>query len=353
MPVSAPPMSRSLGELAAFLGARVVGDADVRVCALAPIQSAGSGVLSFVANPKYRKFLLETKATAVILGESLLEHCPCSALVVRDPYLAYAQVSHLFAVAPACPPGIHPAAVVHAGARLAVGVHVGPLAVIEQGADIGEGAVIGAQCFVGANVRIGAGSFLWPNVTIYHAVKIGCRTTIHAGTVIGSDGFGYAKAQGKWVKIAQIGSVDIGDDVEIGACCTIDRGAMGDTIIENGVILDNQVHIAHNAAVGENTAIAGKSGISGSSRIGKNCTIAGMSGLVGHIEVCDNVHISALTAISHSITEPGTYTSGTGMDIHGNWLKNAARFRHLDTMARRLKELERRLDDIDGKAQKE
>lgn len=346
-------MGRSLGELAALLGARVVGDAEARVYALAPIQSADAGTLSFVANPKYRKFLLDTKATAVILNESMLEHCPCNALVVGNPYLAYAQVSHLFAVAPNCPHGIHPTAVVHSGARLAAGVHVGPLAVIEQGADIGEGVVIGAQCFVGANTRIGAGSFLWPNVTIYHGVKLGCRTIIHAGTVIGSDGFGYAQAQGKWVKIAQIGGVDIGDDVEIGACCTIDRGAMGDTVIENGVILDNQVHISHNASVGENTAIAGKSGISGSSRIGKNCTMAGMSGLVGHIEVCDNVHVSALTAISHSITEPGTYTSGTGMEPHASWLKNSVRFRHLDTMARRLKELERRLDDIDGKAQKE
>lgn len=345
-------MSRSLGELAEFIGARVVGDPDARVSELAAIHSAGPGALSFVANPKYQRFLLDTHATAVILAESLLAHCPCNALVVENPYLAYAKVSHWFATSPAYLAGIHPSAVVHPDASLAPGVHVGPLAVIEQGAEIGEGVVIGAQCFVGVNTRIGAGSFLWPNVTLYHGVRVGKRTTIHAGTVIGSDGFGYARAQGKWVKIAQLGGVEIGDDVDIGACSTIDRGALGDTVIEHGVILDNQVHIAHNASVGENTAIAGKSGISGSSRIGKNCTMAGMSGLVGHIEVCDNVNISSMTAISRSITQPGTYTSGTGMETHASWLKNASRFRQLDDMARRLAKLERHFSEVNGEKPK-
>lgn len=352
---------KTLGELASFLGARLVGDPDATVAALAAIQSARPGTLSFIANPKYHAWLDDTQATAVILPESLLARCPCNALVIDNPYLAYAKVSHLFATEALNPPGIHPSAVIAADAQVAASAHIGPLAVIESGAQIGAGAVIGAQCYIGANTQIGANTRLWPNVTIYHGVKIGQRTIIHAGTVIGSDGFGYAavvaakgapavtgERQPKWQKIAQIGSVEIGDDVEIGACTTIDRGAIGNTIIENGVIMDNQVHIAHNASVGENTAIAGKSGVSGSSRLGRNCTMAGMSGLVGHIEVCDNVHISAMTAISRSITRPGVYTSGTGMEEHAGWLKNAARFRQLDAMARRLAELERRLGKPDG-----
>lgn len=340
---------KKLGELASFLGARLVGDPDATVDVLATIQAATPGSLSFVANPKYQAYLDDTKATAVILQESLLGRCPCNALVVDNAYLAYAKVSHLFETAPVACPGIHASAIVAADAKVDASAHVGPLAVIESGAEIGPGVVVGAQCFVGAGTRIGAQSRLWPNVTIYHGVKIGQRTIIHAGTVIGSDGFGYANAKGKWQKIAQVGGVDIGDDVEIGACTTIDRGAIGDTVIENGVIMDNQVHIAHNASVGENTAIAGKSGVSGSSRLGRNCTMAGMSGLVGHIEVCDNVHISGLTAVSRSITVPGVYTSGTGMEPHASWAKNAARFRHLDEMARRLADLEKRLAKLDGK----
>lgn len=352
---------KTLGELASFLGARLVGDPDATVVGLAAIQSATPGTLSFIANPKYQSWLGDTQATAVILSESLLARCPCNALVIDNPYLAYAKVSHLFATEALNPPGIHPSAVIAADAQVAASAHIGPLVVIESGAQIGVGAVIGAQCYIGANTQIGAQTRLWPNVTIYHGVKIGQRTIIHAGTVIGSDGFGYAVAatakgvpdvagqcQQKWQKIAQIGGVVIGDDVEIGACTTIDRGAIGNTIIESGVIMDNQVHIAHNASVGENTAIAGKSGVSGSSRLGRNCTMAGMSGLVGHIEVCDNVHISAMTAISRSITRPGVYTSGTGMEEHAGWLKNAARFRHLDAMARKLAELERRLGKLDG-----
>ncbi|MFZ5699379.1 MAG: UDP-3-O-(3-hydroxymyristoyl)glucosamine N-acyltransferase [Pseudomonadota bacterium] len=352
---------KTLGELASFLGARLVGDSDATVVGLAAIQSATPGTLSFIANPKYQSWLDDTQATAVILSESLLARCPCNALVIDNPYLAYAKVSHLFATEALNPPGIHPSAVIAADAQVAASAHIGPLVVIESGAQIGVGAVIGAQCYIGANTQIGAQTRLWPNVTIYHGVKIGQRTIIHAGTVIGSDGFGYAVAatakglpdvagqcQLKWQKIAQIGGVVIGDDVEVGACTTIDRGAIGNTIIESGVIMDNQVHIAHNASVGENTAIAGKSGVSGSSRLGRNCTMAGMSGLVGHIEVCDNVHISAMTAISRSITRPGVYTSGTGMEEHAGWLKNAARFRHLDAMARKLAELERRLGRLDG-----
>ncbi len=344
-------MARKLGELARYLGARLVGDADAEVSALATIQGAGPGTLSFVANPKYQAHLDGTRATAVIITEALLPRCPCNALVVDNPYLAYAKVSHLFDRAPKPAPGVHPSAVVDPGARLGTGVHVGPLAVIEAGAEIGDGAVIGAQCFVGADTRIGAGAVLWPNVTIYHGVTVGQRTIIHAGVVVGADGFGFAPSRGKWEKIAQVGGVVIGDDVEIGALTTIDRGAIGDTVIGNGVILDDQVHIAHNVSVGDYTAMAGKAGISGSTTVGKHCLISGMAGLVGHIDICDNVQISGMTVVSRSITEPGVYTSGTGMEPHASWTKNAARFRQLDAMARRLADLEKRLNQLERPAE--
>lgn len=342
--------SRRLGELAEFLGAQLQGDADLRVDRLAPVQSATAGALSFVASPKYRAHLDGTAATAVIVPPSLADRCPVAALVVEQPYLAYARVSHLFATAPVRAPGIHPSAVVAPGAQVAASAHVGPLSVVEDGAVIGDGVVIDAQCYVGAGVQLGAGVRLWPNVTIYHGVKIGQRTIIHAGVVIGADGFGFAPAGGRWEKIAQVGGVVIGDDVEIGALTTIDRGAIEDTVIGNGVILDDQVHIAHNVTVGDYTAMAGKSGISGSSKVGKHCLISGMSGLVGHIELCDNVQISGLTAVTRSIDKPGVYTGGTGMMEHGEWARNAARFRHLDSIARRLATVEKQLRELTGPA---
>lgn len=337
----------SLGELAERLGAELRGDAALRVGALAPVHAARRGTLSFVANPRYRAELASTQATAVIVAPALAEHCPVAALVIANPYLAYARVSQWFEELPPTPPGIDPTAVVHPQATVAASAHVGPLAVVEAGAEIGEGAIIGAQCHVGAGARIGAQVRLWPNVTIYRHVRIGQRTIIHAGTVVGADGFGYAKDGERWYRIAQLGSVQVGDDVEIGALCTIDRGAIEDTVIGNGVILDDQVHIAHNVTVGDYTAMAGKSGISGSSKVGRHCIIAGMSGLVGHIELCDNVQVSGMTAITRSIDQPGTYTGGTGMMEHGEWAKNAARFRQLDAMARRLAQLERRLKELE------
>lgn len=341
--------TRSLGDIAAFLGARLNGDPAVEVHALAAIQSAGPGTLSFVSNPKYQTHLESTRASAVIVDEKLAARVPCAALVVANPYLAYAKVSHLFSTLPVPAPGVHPAAVVAADVVVPASVHVGAQAVIESGVVLGEGVMVGAGSFVGAGVQLGAGVRLWPNVTIYPGVSVGQRTIIHAGSVIGADGFGFAPDAGKWQKIAQIGGVTIGDDVEIGALCSIDRGAIGDTQIGSGVILDDQVHIGHNVIVGEGTAMAGMVGIAGSTKIGKHCLISGMSGLVGHIELCDNVQISAMTVVSKSITEPGVYTSGTGMEEHGSWTKNAARFRQLDVMARRLAELEKRLKQLEGK----
>lgn len=336
-----------LRDIAAHIGAELRAapaspDApEVMVSALAPVQDAGPGTLTFVASPKYRAHLAGTQATAVIVSPALAAECPVAALVVDKPYLAYAKASRLFSKAPLPAPGIHPSAVVHARAVVDAGAHVGPLAVIEEGAEVAAGAIIGAHCHVGAGSRIGRDVRLWPNVTIYHGVTVGARTVIHAGCVIGGDGFGFAPDAGKWVKIEQVGGVVIGEDVEIGALTTIDRGAIGDTVIGNGVILDDQVHIAHNVTVGDYTAMAGKSGISGSSKVGRHCLISGMSGLVGHIELCDGVQVSGMTAVTRSISEPGIYTGGTGMMPHAEWTKNAARFRQLDALARRVADLER------------
>lgn len=346
-----------LAEIAARIGAElragadVAADADVsdaEVSGLAPVQEAGPGTLTFVSSPKYRAHLARTRATAVIVSPALAPECPVAALVVDQPYLAYARASRLFSTAPVAAPGIHPSAVVHPRAVVAPDAHVGPLAVVEEGAEIAAGAVIGAHCHVGAHSRIGPGVRLWPNVTIYHGVSIGARTVVHSGCVIGADGFGFAPDAGKWVKIEQLGGVVIGEDVEIGALTTIDRGAIGDTVLGNGVILDDQVHIAHNVTVGDYTAMAGKSGISGSSKVGRHCLISGMSGLVGHIELCDGVQVSAMTAVTRSISEPGVFTGGTGMMPHAEWMKNAARFRQLDALARRVADLERQLSKLNG-----
>lgn len=348
-----------LADIAARIGAELragpaVADAggasvaDTEVSALSPLQEAGPGTLSFLASPKYRAHLARTRATAVIVSPSLASECPVAALVVDQPYLAYARASRLFSTAPPAPPGIHPSAVVHKRAVVAPDAHVGPLAVVEEGAEVAAGAVIGAHCHVGAHSRIGPDVRLWPNVTIYHGVTIGARTVVHAGCVIGADGFGFAPDAGRWVKIEQLGGVVIGEDVEIGALTTIDRGAIGDTVIGNGVILDDQVHIAHNVTVGDYTAMAGKSGISGSSKVGRHCLISGMSGLVGHIELCDGVQVSGMTAVTRSISEPGIYTGGTGMMPHAEWTKNAARFRQLDALARRVADLEKKLSNLNG-----
>lgn len=341
---------RKLGELARYLGARLVGDADTEVRSLATIQDASSGTLSFLASPKYQSYLANTQASAVILAEPMLDQCPCAALVVKNPYLAYAKASHLFSPWDKPSPGVHPAAVVAAGVVVPASVHIGPWTVVEEGAVLGEGVIIGAHCVVGAGACIGAQSRLWPNVTIYPGVRIGQRTIIHAGSVIGADGFGYAPDAGRWQKIAQNGTVVIGDDVELGALCAIDRGAIGDTVIGNGVILDDLVSIAHNVTVGEGTAMAARVGVAGSTSIGKHCLFSGKAGVVGHVDICDNVQVSGMSIVSKSITKPGTYTSGTGMEEHAGWTKNAARFRQLDDMARRLAALEKRLGPEAGGA---
>lgn len=266
--------------------------------------------------------------------------------MIADPYLAYARISHLFDPKPKAAAGIHPTAVVAEDAFVDAAASVGAYAVIESGAHIAAGVTIGAHCFIGARSTIGEGGWLAPRVTLYHDVRIGQRVVIQSGAVLGGEGFGFANEKGVWQKIAQIGGVTIGDDVEIGVNTAIDRGAMDDTRIGNGVKLDNQIQIAHNVQVGDHTAMAACVGISGSAKIGKHCMLAGGVGLVGHIEICDGVFITGMTMVTRSITEPGSYSSGTAIQPAAEWRKSAARIRQLDDMARRLQQLEKIVEAV-------
>ncbi len=333
----------TLAELASLLGAELRGDAGCEISSLATLQDAGAGQLSFLSNAQYRKYLAGSAAAAVLLTAADAEGFAGNALVVANPYLAFAQVSHLFDPKPQAVAGVHPSALVAADASVDPSASIGPNAVIEAGAVIGARTVIGAGTVVGARSIVGEDGWVAPRVTLYHDVRIGARVVIQSGAVIGGEGFGFASEKGRWIKIAQIGGVLIGDDVEVGANTTIDRGALSDTIIGNGVKLDNQIMIAHNVQIGDNTAMAGCCGISGSTRIGRNCMIAGGVGMVGHIEVCDNVFVTGMTMVTRSITEPGSYSSGTAMQPAAEWRKSVARLRNIDDMHKRLLQLERKL----------
>ncbi|MDG9875450.1 UDP-3-O-(3-hydroxymyristoyl)glucosamine N-acyltransferase [Pseudomonas juntendi] len=339
-------VTMTLGQLAEALGATLKGPEALQITGLATLQEAGPGQLTFLANPQYRKYLDNCQAGAVLLKASDAESFAGNALVVADPYLAYARISHLFDPKPKAVAGIHPSAVVAEDAQVDASASIGPFAVIESGARIGANVSIGAHCFIGARCVVGEGGWLAPRVTLYHDVTIGKRVVIQSGAVIGGEGFGFANEKGIWRKIAQIGGVTIGDDVEIGVNTAVDRGALSDTRIGDGVKLDNQIQIAHNVQIGDHTAMAACVGISGSTRIGKHCMLAGGVGLVGHIDVCDNVFISGMTMVTRSITEPGSYSSGTAMQPLADWRKSAARIRHLDDMAKRLQQLEKRVDTV-------
>jgi len=344
-----------LGQLAEHLGATLRGDPETQITGLATLQEAGPAQLSFLANPQYRKYLAGSQAAALLLKEADAEGFAGNALVVPDPYLAYARISHLFDPKPKAAAGIHPTAVIAPDAVVDSSASIGPFVVIEAGARIAARVTLGAHCVVGARSEIGEAGWLAPRVTLYHDVRIGKRVVIQSGAVIGGEGFGFANEKGVWQKIAQIGGVTIGDDVEIGVNTAIDRGALADTVIGNGVKLDNQIQIAHNVQVGDHTAMAACVGISGSTKIGKHCMLAGGVGLVGHIDICDNVFLTGMTMVTHSITEPGAYSSGTAMQPAAEWRKSAARIRQLDDIARRLKQLEKRAGEVtpDGNASSE
>jgi len=341
MPNTPNKIKWTLGEIAKEIGALVEGDETRSITRLATLKNAQDGELGFLANPKYTDELKNTHASAVIISPEMKKYCSVDALLMADPYVGYAKASRLFERKLVPEAGfIHSSAVISKTANVHASVFIGANTVIEDRVELSEGVTIGPGCVIGAETKIAEYSVLYANVSLYHEIQIGARCIIHSGAVIGADGFGFANNQGKWEKIAQLGSVRIGDDVDIGAGTTIDRGALDDTVIGDGVILDNQVQVAHNVIIGDHTAIAGCTAIAGSTVIGKCCTIAGAVGIIGHLVIADNVHITAMTLVTKSISKAGAYSSGTGMDDFESWKKNAARFRKLDVLARRVKKLE-------------
>ncbi|WP_175623849.1 UDP-3-O-(3-hydroxymyristoyl)glucosamine N-acyltransferase [Pseudocolwellia agarivorans] len=330
----------TLAEIAKEIGATVNGDENCQVNSLATLANAKTGQIAFLANKKYRQQLNHTQASAVIINKECLDDVPTNALIMDNPYLGYALTAQLLDTTPKPSSSIHSSAVIHSSVALGENVSVGANAVIEAGVALADNVIIGAGCFIGENTSIGSHTAMWANVSIYHNVKIGTHCLIQANTVIGSDGFGYAPVGGKWLKIPQLGSVIIGNNVEIGASTTIDRGALDDTIIEDNVILDNQIQIAHNVVIGAGTAMAACSVIAGSTTIGKNCTIAGLVGINGHIEIADNCIFTGMSMVTKSMTKPGVYSSGMPVSPNKEWNKMNARVRRLDSISKRLSTLE-------------
>lgn len=318
-------MEYTLGEIAQRIGARLEGDATIRITGVSSLESPRADSISFITHSRYYRQLNNTSAAAVILRQDDLEQCPVAALVCDNPYATYARLTALFAASDNAGESIHPSAV------------------IDPTATLGEGVKVGAYAVIGGGVKIGAGSRIYPNVTIYHDCEIGRNATIHSGAVIGSDGFGFANEAGRWVKIHQLGRVVLGDDVEVGANTSIDRGAIEDTVIGNNVIIDNQVQIAHNVRIGDHTAIAGCVGIAGSAVIGKHCAFGGGVGVLGHLEIVDGVTVTAMSLVTNSIKQPGVYSAGTPLEPKAQWQKNYVRFKQLDDMSRRIRALEKQL----------
>lgn len=331
----------TLKEIARHLDAELHGDENHQVNGIASLQTATPNHLSFIANPVYKKYLLSTSAGAVLINSSLVNEFSGNKIIVAKPYLAYARLSALFSATPVQTAGIHASAVIGDSVVIGKNVSLGPQVVVGDHVVLGDGVVIGAGCVIGDATEIGAHTELRANVTLYHGIKIGSECLLHSGCVVGADGFGFAPLDDGWLKIHQLGGVVIGNKVEIGANSCIDRGALDDTVIEDGVIIDNLVQIAHNVKIGRNTAIAGHTAIAGSTVIGNQCTIAGAVGIVGHLQIADKVHITAMSLVTSSISESGSYSSGTAMSSTKEWRKNAARFRHLDDLANRLQKLER------------
>ncbi|MGS2721972.1 UDP-3-O-(3-hydroxymyristoyl)glucosamine N-acyltransferase [Paraglaciecola aestuariivivens] len=335
----------SLGQLAQNIGAELhlaKGDTqETPISGLSTLVKANQGQLSFLSNPKYSGQLQNTQAQAVILHPNELAHCPCSALVMANPYVGFAKAAQILDSTPAMASELSPLASIGQNVQLGNNVKIAAHAVIEDNVVLGDNVQIGPGCFVGKSARLGANTKLWANVSIYHNVVLGDNCLVQANTVIGSDGFGYANDQGKWLKIPQLGSVIIGNNVEIGASTTIDRGALDNTVLADGVIIDNQCQIAHNVEIGENTAMAACSVIAGSTVIGKNCSIAGLVGINGHITVCDNVVFTGMTMVTKNISEPGVYSSGMPASTNKEWRKNMVTLRNITSLNQRVKILEK------------
>ena len=334
-------MGISLGELAVRFGCELRGDPDVRVDRVATLAGADSRSLAFLANPHYRQQVATTAAGAVVLDAASASDCATAALVCENPHATYARIAAVLHPLPVAAPGTHPSAVIAAGARIDPSAHIGALAVIGEGAVIGARAFVGPQCLVEEGATVGDDVRLTARVTVCHHVEIGARTVIQPGAVIGGDGFGFAQERGRWIKVPQTGTVRVGTDVEIGANTTIDRGAIEDTVIEEGVKLDNLIMVAHNVRVGAHSALAAAVGISGSTSIGRRCMIGGQVGIGGHLTIGDDVIITGCTMVSHSIPRPGVYSGGIPLEEAHVWRRLVARFKRIDSLAARLKALER------------
>lgn len=338
----------TLDGIVARLGGEVRGDGAVRVVQVGTLDKAGPDRIAFLSNPKYRSQLRTTRAGAVILPLAVASEFGGASIVVDDPYVYFARVSQLLNPVPRSA-GVHHSAVVDCA--LPASVSVGPWAVIGANARIGENTIIGPGCVIGEGVEIGPDSLLHGAVTIYRDCVIGARAIIHSGTVIGSDGFGFAReTDGAWIKIPQIGRVLIGDDVEVGANSSIDRGTLEDTVIADGVKLDNQIQIGHNCHIGRHTAIAGCAGIAGSTHIGSRCQIGGAAMIIGHIRIADDVIVTGASFIGKSIDKPGMYTGQVPSQRHEAWLKNFVQLRHLDALAEKIRDIEKRLRARENKS---
>jgi len=345
-----------LADLHAALGGELVGDGTLLIERIAPLESADAHSISFLASAKLRKQLEACAAGCLIVTPALREEQAArraAIIVTDDPYLYFARLTQWWAARTrvAAPVGVHATAVVAPDAVLAVGVSIGPGAVVEPGAVLGPGVQVGAQCYVGRGVQLGAGTRLAPRVTLMDGTRIGERCLLHSGVVIGADGFGFAPTQGRWEKIEQLGGVRIGNDVEIGANTCIDRGALEDTVIADGVKLDNLIQIGHNVQIGEATAIAGCTGIAGSAKIGKGCMIGGAANITGHLHLADGVHLTAASTVTRSVDKPGWYSGSFPLDDNASWEKNAATLRQLYRLRERVRALEKTVPPGPGSAQ--
>lgn len=340
--------SWTLAELADVVGAQLRGDGNLKIQGVATLQNADSSQLAFLSNPLYRSQLKACRAAAVIMSAEFENDFSGSALLHENPYYAYARLTSIFTsqkpTAADNEPIVAKSAVISGRAKVASACTIGPHTVIEDDVFIEEGVSIGPGCFIGAGTHIGSGACIHANVSIYHDVIIGERCVFHSGVVIGADGFGFAPHADGWEKIHHLYSVKIGDDVELGANTCVDRGALTDTVIGDGVKIDNLVQVAHNVKIGEHTVIAGSSAIAGSTEIGKRCMIGGGVGIVGHISISDGVTITARTLVTKSIKSPGSYSSGAPLMPSADWRKSAVRFSHLDEMHQRLKKLENKAE---------
>ncbi len=338
-----------LGDLAKYVGCKLKGDPQIKIDRVCTLYDGKAGGITFLANRKYARYLETTRASAVILRPSDALSCPVAALIHDNPYVCYARVAGYISRSDndtIAAGEIHPSAVVDDSSKVGEGVILEANVVIGANVSIGNNSRIGPSCVISDDVVIGENVNLHSSVTIYKQCVLGCNVLVHAGTVIGSDGFGIAQDGEKWVKVPQLGRVIIGDNVEIGASTTIDRGAIEDTIIGDGVKLDNQIQIGHNVRIGEHTAIAGCTGIAGSAEIGCRCTIGGMGLILGHLKIADDVHLTAQSMVTKSVETAGVYSSGTPLQTNATWKRSFARFTQLDDIAKRLKKLEQKFDQV-------